>query len=61
MCLAALAVLQLGAVVAVAVTALFAAAGAFAIFVLETPGRGRLAAVAKALPAETVSPERSVS
>jgi UDP-GlcNAc:undecaprenyl-phosphate GlcNAc-1-phosphate transferase len=58
LCLIALTVLQLGAGLAVVAAALFAAVGAFAIFVLETPGRGRLEAVAKGLPAEQISPEK---
>jgi hypothetical protein len=61
LCLMALAVLQLGAALAVVAAALFAAVGGFTIFVLETPGRGRLATVASALPAEPVSPENQVA
>jgi UDP-GlcNAc:undecaprenyl-phosphate/decaprenyl-phosphate GlcNAc-1-phosphate transferase len=61
LCLMAVGASQLGATVAIITAAAFTAAGAFAIFVLETPGRGRLAAVSAALPAETVAPDRSAA
>jgi UDP-GlcNAc:undecaprenyl-phosphate GlcNAc-1-phosphate transferase len=61
LCCAALAVSQLGTTVAVAAAAALAAAGGFAIFVLETPGRGRLETVARAFPADTTAPENTVA
>jgi UDP-GlcNAc:undecaprenyl-phosphate GlcNAc-1-phosphate transferase len=61
LCLMGLGAAQLGAGVSVAAAATFIVAGAFAIFVLETPGRGRLAAVARTLPADSVTPEESAA
>jgi UDP-GlcNAc:undecaprenyl-phosphate GlcNAc-1-phosphate transferase len=61
LCLTAIGVSQLGTPFVVAAAATFAAFGGFAIFVLETPGRGRLAAVRRALPADSVTPENSAA
>ena len=61
LCMIALGVSQLGTAVTVAATAAFVGVGAFAIFVLETPGRGRLERVANALPADAVTPEESAA
>jgi UDP-GlcNAc:undecaprenyl-phosphate GlcNAc-1-phosphate transferase len=59
LCIAAVGLSQLGTLFALCATVGFAAAGAFTIFVLETPGRGRLAVVARAVPADSVTPEKS--
>jgi UDP-GlcNAc:undecaprenyl-phosphate/decaprenyl-phosphate GlcNAc-1-phosphate transferase len=59
LCTLALGVSQLGTTFAILAAGVFAGAGAFAIFVLETPGRGRLEAVSRALPADSVTPEKS--
>jgi UDP-GlcNAc:undecaprenyl-phosphate GlcNAc-1-phosphate transferase len=61
LCLIGLALLQLDAVLVVIAAAVFAAVGGVTIFVLETPGRGRLATVATALPADSARPERSAA
>jgi UDP-GlcNAc:undecaprenyl-phosphate/decaprenyl-phosphate GlcNAc-1-phosphate transferase len=61
LCTLALGVSQLGTTVAIVAAAAFAGAGAFAIFVLETPGRGRLETVSRALPADSVTPENSTA
>ena len=61
LCLMALGVSQLSTVFVVATGVILAAAGAIAIFVLETPGRGRLAVVARALPADSVTPEKTAA
>jgi UDP-GlcNAc:undecaprenyl-phosphate GlcNAc-1-phosphate transferase len=62
LCLAAITISQLGAVVVVAGTAVFGMAGAFAIFVLETPGRGRLGVVERhVLPVEQVAAEKTTA
>jgi UDP-GlcNAc:undecaprenyl-phosphate GlcNAc-1-phosphate transferase len=59
LCIAAVGLSQLGTWFALCATVGLAAAGAFTIFVLETPGRGRLAVVARAVPADSVTPEKS--
>lgn len=59
LCCAALAVSQLGTGFALAAAAVLAGAGGYAIFVLETPGRGRLEKVSAAVPVDTAAPERS--
>jgi UDP-GlcNAc:undecaprenyl-phosphate GlcNAc-1-phosphate transferase len=61
LCTVAIGVSQLGVGFAVASAALFAAAGGYVIFVLETPGRGRLETVSRALPPDAVAPERSAA
>jgi UDP-GlcNAc:undecaprenyl-phosphate GlcNAc-1-phosphate transferase len=61
LCLIALGVSQLGIAFAIAAAVVFAAAGGYAIFVLETPGRGRLAAAARTLPADSLTPEKSTA
>jgi UDP-GlcNAc:undecaprenyl-phosphate GlcNAc-1-phosphate transferase len=61
LCTLALGVSQLGTTVAIVAAAAFAGAGGFAIFVLETPGRGRLETVSRALPADSVTPENSTA
>jgi UDP-GlcNAc:undecaprenyl-phosphate/decaprenyl-phosphate GlcNAc-1-phosphate transferase len=61
LCMAAVGVTQLGTTVVIVAAAAFAAAGAYAIFVLETPGRGRLEKVQSALPADSVTPEESAA
>jgi UDP-GlcNAc:undecaprenyl-phosphate GlcNAc-1-phosphate transferase len=58
LCLIAVGVSQLSVAFAITAGVAFAVAGGFVIFVLETPGRGRLAAVAHAVPAETVAPDQ---
>jgi UDP-GlcNAc:undecaprenyl-phosphate GlcNAc-1-phosphate transferase len=59
LCMTAVGLSQLGAPLVAVAAAAFAGVGAFAIFVLETPGRGRLEVVARALPADSVTPEKS--
>src|SRR4051794_12125546 len=49
LCLSAVGLSQLSVAFVIVAAALFAVAGAFTIFVLETPGRGRLETVARAL------------
>jgi hypothetical protein len=61
LCMMAVGLSQLGAGFALAAAAVFAAGGAFAIFVLETPGRGRLEKVQSAIPADVVKPEQSTA
>jgi UDP-GlcNAc:undecaprenyl-phosphate/decaprenyl-phosphate GlcNAc-1-phosphate transferase len=61
LCMTSVGVSQLGSVVALTAALALTAAGAFAIFVLETPGRGRLALVARTLPADSVTPENSTA
>jgi UDP-GlcNAc:undecaprenyl-phosphate GlcNAc-1-phosphate transferase len=61
LCLMAVGLSQLSAAFALVAAAAFAAAGGYAIFVLETPGRGRLESVPRALPTESVAPERSAA
>jgi UDP-GlcNAc:undecaprenyl-phosphate/decaprenyl-phosphate GlcNAc-1-phosphate transferase len=61
LCLVAIAAVQVGAALAVVAAVAFAVAGGFAIFVLETPGRGRLATVSRALPADPAQPEKSAA
>lgn len=60
LCMIAVGLSQLSAGFAMAAAAVFAAAGGFAIFVLETPGRGRLEKVSSAIPAD-VTPEQSTA
>jgi UDP-GlcNAc:undecaprenyl-phosphate GlcNAc-1-phosphate transferase len=59
LCFMAVGLSQLSMAFVIVAAALFAVAGAFIIFVLETPGRGRLETVARALPADVVTPERT--
>jgi UDP-GlcNAc:undecaprenyl-phosphate GlcNAc-1-phosphate transferase len=61
LCLTTVGFSQLGVVFNIAAAASLVCAGAFVIFVLETPGRGRLAAVARARPADSVTPEKSTA
>ena len=61
LCTTSVSVSQLGMPFAVGVAIAFAIAGGFAISVLETPGRGRLAALARTLPADSVTPEKSAA
>ena len=61
LCFAAVGLSQLSVAFVIVAAALFAVAGAFTIFVLETPGRGRLEAVSRALPADSVTPENSAA
>jgi UDP-GlcNAc:undecaprenyl-phosphate GlcNAc-1-phosphate transferase len=61
LCMTAVGVTQLGTTVVIVAAAACSAAGAFAIFVLETPGRGRLEKVTSALPADSVTPEESTA
>jgi UDP-GlcNAc:undecaprenyl-phosphate GlcNAc-1-phosphate transferase len=61
LCMMAVGLSQLGTGFALAAAAVFAAAGGFAIFVLETPGRGRLEKVQSAIPADVVTPEQSTA
>ena len=62
LCLSALALLQASALFVVIGALTFAGAGAFVIYVLETPGRGRrLALVSSALPPEQAAPEKSAA
>jgi UDP-GlcNAc:undecaprenyl-phosphate GlcNAc-1-phosphate transferase len=61
LCFTAVGLSQLGVAFVIVAAALFAAAGAYTIFILETPGRGRLATVARALPADSVTPENSAA
>jgi UDP-GlcNAc:undecaprenyl-phosphate GlcNAc-1-phosphate transferase len=61
LCLMAVGLSQLSAGFALVAAAVFAAAGGFAIFVLETPGRGRLETVSRAIPADVVKPEQSTA
>ena len=58
LCFTAVGLSQLSMAFVIVAAALFAVGGALTIFVLETPGRGRLESVARALPAD-VTPERS--
>jgi UDP-GlcNAc:undecaprenyl-phosphate GlcNAc-1-phosphate transferase len=59
LCITAVGFSQLGTLFAASAALVFVAASAFTIFVLETPGRGRLARVAPLVPAESVTPEKS--
>jgi hypothetical protein len=61
LCLTAVALSQVGMGFAIGATIVFAAAGGYAIFVLETPGRGRLATASRTLPAESAAPENSAA
>jgi UDP-GlcNAc:undecaprenyl-phosphate/decaprenyl-phosphate GlcNAc-1-phosphate transferase len=61
LCFTAVGLSQLSMAFVIVAAALFAVAGAFTIFVLETPGRGRLEAVSRALPADSVTPENSAA
>jgi UDP-GlcNAc:undecaprenyl-phosphate/decaprenyl-phosphate GlcNAc-1-phosphate transferase len=61
LCMIAVGLSQLGAPLIVAGSVAFAVLGAGTIFILETPGRGRLAIVARALPADSASPEQSAA
>ena len=61
LCLSAVGLSQVGVAFVIVAAAVFAAAGAFTIFVLETPGRGRLEKVSRALPADSVTPENSAA
>ena len=61
LCMMAVGLSQLSAGFALAAAAVFAATGGFVIFVLETPGRGRLEKVSSAIPADVVKPEQSTA
>ena len=61
LCLSAIGAAQLGAAVSAVAAGCFLAAGTAVIFVLETPGRGRLERLARAVPAESVRPERTAA
>jgi UDP-GlcNAc:undecaprenyl-phosphate GlcNAc-1-phosphate transferase len=61
LCLSVIGLMQLNHLLAAVGAAMLVAAGGFVIYVLETPGRGRLKTVARALPAESVTPERSAA
>ena len=61
LCTTAVGASQLSVTIVVAIAAVLAAAGAGVIFVLETPGRGRLQKVARYLPADTVTPEKTAA
>jgi UDP-GlcNAc:undecaprenyl-phosphate GlcNAc-1-phosphate transferase len=61
LCLSAVALSQLGMGFAIGAAVAFAAAGGYTIFVLETPGRGRLTAASRALQAESAAPESSAA
>jgi UDP-GlcNAc:undecaprenyl-phosphate GlcNAc-1-phosphate transferase len=61
LCFSFIGLSQVGHLVATIAAGLFVIAGAFAIYTLETPGRGRLEAVARALPTDSVTPERSTA
>lgn len=61
LCLTVIGLSQVDHVIVTIGGGIFVVAAALAIYTLETPGRGRLAAVARALPTDSVTPERSAA